>query len=207
MRALSRSHVPECRLVLAAWLCLALLPPAHPAPPPSAPRHTITARSPEAARSYDEGLRAYHRGQLDIAADDFNAASRLDERCGMAWIGLARVRHRQGRTEAARAALGRAREVAADLDDREQKVVEAWGAILAAPPRPAPERDKMLDAARRALNLALILYPDDSELWSCRGEVETNRLRAVPYYLAARRLNPAYAPEGTLGPYWDLTAP
>jgi hypothetical protein len=121
----------------------------------------------------------------------------------MAEWGFSRCLAKAGKQEEALAALARAEQEARRTDDREQKYVDAWSALMRAEGKPEADRAAARDTARRVLNNAIIIYPRDPQLWVCRAEVETNRLRAVPFYLAALRLDPAHP--GRSG--WDLSSP
>lgn len=150
----------------------------------------ITAASSRAARDYDEGLRSYYLGQLDVAAREFQDVLRRDPDCAMAQWGLSRVLQKQGKTAEALTAAEKAVELAREADDRERQLATAWRRYLGAAAKPAAERKKEENGARLDLDLAVAIYPNEPEVWLLRAEVAESPLRATPFYLAAFRLRP-----------------
>lgn len=164
--------------------------------------HQITCSSTRVARDYQSGLARYHQGRSSEAVEDFQSACRRDPACAMAQWGLSRALQKSGRNADALAAQAKAESLAPGADDREQRLIAAWGKLLKAPSS-SEERKRALDGVKSDLDTAVSLYSDDPEVWLTRGEVEPNPLRGVPFYLAALRLQPSHP----VGKSWAPAVP
>ena len=86
-------------------------------------RERVTTASPEAQAFYDQGLDYLHGYVWIEAARSFHQALRIDPGLAMAQVGLSRVFSGLDDPEAARKALARARELAANASPRERRRV------------------------------------------------------------------------------------
>jgi tetratricopeptide (TPR) repeat protein len=149
----------------------------------------VSTRSPEAQAFYDQGLAYLHSYVWIEAARSFHQALRLDSRLAMANVGLSYAEWELNRPAAARAAIGRARALARNVSEREQRRVALRELEFAAIDRP---RDPMPAVAyRRALDEALSRDSSDLELWLLRGLAEAptpgdrgqgSTAGSIPYY-------------------------
>ncbi len=131
---------------------------------------TITTRSPEAQRYFNEGLAWMYSFNHDEAVQSFAKAATIDPSCAMAWWGVA---YAQGpnyndpgmppaRSQAAWDALVKARAALDDETPKERALIEALGARYA---NPAPDDRKPLDAAfAQAMAKVWAEYPNDSDV-------------------------------------------
>src|SRR6266481_488797 len=81
----------------------------------------VTTSSAEAQAFYDQGLGYLHSYVWIEAARSFHQALRLDGNLAMAYVGLSYAEWQVNRPAGARAALARARELAAHASTREQR--------------------------------------------------------------------------------------
>jgi len=130
----------------------------------------VSTASPDAQRFYDQGLAYLHSYVWLDAARSFNQALRLDPKLAMAHAGLTMAYTELNAPAAARAALERARELAASAHDRRHVELRALQMAAEAAPRDAAK----LAAYRSALDAALEAFPDDEELWLQRGQAESS---------------------------------
>lgn len=165
--------------------------------------HGVTTRSERALRAYFAGREAFYRQDWSAAIAQFERALRADPHCLLAHWALARTRLKQGELDAARAALAGAQQVASAASDREQQFVAILAIEVEAAGLTGAERTAALARARRQADVAISLYPTDSELWAYRGDLAERPVRALPFYRAALRLEPGH-PGGHV---WDFTTP
>lgn len=167
------------------------------------PSHHITAASSNADEAYAAGLRYLHQRRYADALVAFQRSTKADPNCAMAFLGASRALHYLGRPPEALASLVSAEALKSKVEDRETRFIEAWGHALRSLDQPDAEKKKALEQARRSLTNAIILYAFDPEIWILRAEIETNRLRAIPFYWAALRLSPGHPGRK----FWDLASP
>ena len=119
---------------------------------------TITTKSPEAQRWFDQGLAALHCFWDYEALRAFEQAVRLDPDCAMCHWGLARaLDSRGGDKEQQEAELKKAEDLASNATDHEQRYIRADVAG-------AKKKDDDVEAAYAKQMEALIdRYPDDLE--------------------------------------------
>lgn len=173
--------------------------PTKPVPPvPEPPRlmeglgvlsHPVTTGNPQAQAYYEQGLRCWHayvspmRNKLG-AGVNFQHAANLDPELAMAYWGLS-LCAKQGDAISPADAAHRALELALKKGtDKERRFCAARVLELSG----KEKREEFLDA----LDGAIAAYPDDVELWIWRGKVYGTRLSAIPYQLAAHRLQPEH---------------
>lgn len=173
------------------------------APPPPPVPHVITCAAPRAVHDYQDGLAHLHQGRVEEAQREFRDAIRRDPACAMAHWGLSRAQAQARQAPEALASAARAEELASAADDRERRMIAAWHRHLKAAALPEAERKKAQDGARSEMDHAITLYSEDAEVWLLRGALAESPLRAVPFYLAALRLQPEH-PFGTV---WKPQAP
>jgi tetratricopeptide (TPR) repeat protein len=166
MRILAIAIVLACRLAVAAEHQHAPPPPAS-APPLfddlGAHSHTVTTKSPEAQRYFDQGLRLVYAFNHDEAIRAFREAARIDPDCVMAQWGIAlalgpnyNLPIDAEREKAAREAMARAQALAPTGSPKEQAYVAALAKRYAAGER--AELDRAYAAAMREV---MQKYPDD----------------------------------------------
>ena len=163
----------------------------------------IGTHSKQAQRYFDQGLTLAYAFNHDEAIRSFTEAARLDPTCAMAWWGIALCNGPHinnpmmdaAHSNAAWAALNKARELAATAQPVEQALIAALAARYAETP---PENRRSLDEAYAAAMRGVYqAYPDDSDvgtlfaealmdlrpwdLWSQSGEPrpETNEVLAA----------------------------
>ena len=131
---------------------------------------TITTRSPEAQRFFNQGLNWMYSFNHDEAVHSFRKAVEADPGCAMAWWGIA---YAQGpnyndsmmtppRNEAAWAALQQAKAALDDETPKERALIEALDQRYASP---APKDRKPLDAAfAKAMAKIWADYSNDSDI-------------------------------------------
>jgi tetratricopeptide (TPR) repeat protein len=152
---------------------------------------TVATASKQAQAFYDQGLAYLHSYVWLEAARSFNQALRLDPLLAMAHLGLTIAYTELNAPPAARAALDRAKTLAATDHDRAhinarelqmgaESATSGAGAELASPTGPTKvgpygraTSDERLAAYRSALDAALAKYPQDEELWLLRGQAES----------------------------------
>ena len=130
----------------------------------------VTTSSKDAQAFYDQGLAYLHSYVWVEAARSFNQALRLDGKLAMAYLGLSRAYSGLDDPKAAREALERAQSLASGASTREQRRI----AIR------AKQLDAMSDISnpakhieyKKAIDDALSIDINDSELWLLRGNAE-----------------------------------
>jgi tetratricopeptide (TPR) repeat protein len=133
-------------------------------------KHPTSTQSPEAQAFYEQGLAYLHSYVWLEAARSFNQALRLDPKLALAWVGLSRAYSGLSDSGAAASANERATELSKDVTPREKR----WIEIRARQIEAMAARD---DAAKRfgyvrAIDDALEYDPQDTELWTLRGNAE-----------------------------------
>ena len=129
----------------------------------------VSTTSKPALAFYDQGLAYLHSFVWLEAARSFTEALRADPRLAMAHLGLSMAYVELNAPAAARAALDRAKALAASDHDRAH--VAARALQMAA--EDAPQDTAKLAAYRTALDQALTKFPDDVQLWLQRGQAES----------------------------------
>src|SRR5262249_51241109 len=120
---------------------------------------------------YDQGLAYLHSFIWVEAARSFHQALRLDATLAMAAVGLSYAYAELNAPADAQAALDRARKLATGASEHDRRHVELRAAQMAA--EAAPRDVALLAAYRKALDEALMKWPDDVELWVSRGLAES----------------------------------
>src|SRR5882762_5826668 len=126
----------------------------------------VGTTSKQAQAFYDQGLAYLHSYVWLEAARSFNQALRLDPKLAMAHAGLTIAYTELNAPGAARAALERAKALAAGAHDTRH--VELRALQMAA--EAAPQDTAKLATNRSALDAALKAFPEDEELWLQRGQ-------------------------------------
>ena len=150
---------------------------------------TVGTRSKEAQAFYDQGLAYLHDYVWIEAARSFNQALRLDPTLALAYVGLSFVYTEINRPDGSRQSFAAAQRLAAALSPHDRAHLDARALQIASEGAPF-DLDKRM-AFRRALDTALVAYPDDAELWMQRGIAESSDpfergqgsvASSVPYY-------------------------
>lgn len=150
--------------------------------------HPITTVQPQAQAYYEQGLRCWHsyvtpRRVKNGAYVNFQQAANLDPECGMAYWGLSLAANNGDPIKPLDAA-NRALELTLKKGtDKERRMAAARVLELT-----KDKREAFLDA----LEGAIAAYPDDVELWVWRGKVHGTSLMAIPYQLAAHKIQPEH---------------
>jgi tetratricopeptide (TPR) repeat protein len=155
----------------------------------------VSTKSNEAQQFYDQGLAYQHAYVWIEAARSFNQALRLDPRLAMAQLGLSFVLAELNNPEGSRAAFESAQQLAAGANDHDRLHISLRATQLAYESSPTDVNKRV--AYQRALDAALIVRPDDAELWMLRGISESpdafergqgSVASAIPYYQKALAL-------------------
>lgn len=130
----------------------------------------VTTKFEEAQTFYNQGVAYLHSYVWIEAARSFNQALRIDPKLAMAHVGLSRALSGLGLSEAAHAALERARALGNGAAAREQQRIQLRAKQLEA-------MSDLRDTGKhfeykKALDESLASYPDDVELWLLRGNAE-----------------------------------
>jgi len=131
----------------------------------------VSTRDSHAQAYYDQGLAFLHSYMWVEAARSFHQALRLDSTLAMAAVGLSNAYAELNAPAEARAALDRARGLAAGASEHDRRHVELRAAQMAA--EAAPRDVVLLTTYRKALDEALAKWPDDVEFWLSRGLAES----------------------------------
>ncbi|MHB2016107.1 MAG: tetratricopeptide repeat protein [Candidatus Xenobia bacterium] len=153
--------------------------------------------------TYDRGLRDWGCGRVDAATAEFRVATRADVGNPMPHLMLSRCLLQQHKVDAARQEMKAARKLAGQATDAQRFMLNVWQLRLAAVGARSRVATRTLQAARRLASLAIAVYPDDVQQWLLRAELEPDRIRALPFYLAAHRIDPQLP----LPPGWQLAPP
>ena len=166
--------------------------------------HHVTTTSRRAARDYHRALEQFHLGQHQEAVKLFEKAAKRDAEFALAQWGLSRALAQAGKLPEAGAALAKAQALSQFADDREGKLIQAWEQLLRGRhAKDAAKRTLASSQARRTLDNAISMYPDDPELWLLRAEAGGSELRAAPFRLHVQRTFPDHAFSRT----WKMAAP
>jgi len=158
----------------------------------------VSTRNPQAQAYYDQGLALLHSYVWLEAARSFHQALRLDPKLAIADVGLSYAWVELNAPGEAHAALDRARVSAAAASDHDRRHIALRASQMAA--EDAPADTAKLAAYRKALDEALIAFPQDQELWLLRGLAESSdpaergqgsRREAVRFFERARAIAPA----------------
>jgi tetratricopeptide (TPR) repeat protein len=129
----------------------------------------VSTSSREAQAFYDQGLAYLHSYVWVEAARSFNQALRLDSKLAMAHCELTIAYTELNAAKDARAALDRAKALAAS--DHDRRHIDLRSAQMAA--EDAPREGGRLVAYRKLLDESLSAFPADEELWLLRGLAES----------------------------------
>jgi tetratricopeptide (TPR) repeat protein len=130
----------------------------------------VTTSDPEAQAYYNQGVACLHNYVWIDAARSFNQALRLDSQLAMAHVGLFRVFINLNDLPAAAEEVHKAQALQTSLTDRERRRIEVTAKHLEA--RQDLQNRKKHEAYKKALDVALNVYPEDVELWLLRGNAE-----------------------------------
>jgi tetratricopeptide (TPR) repeat protein len=149
----------------------------------------VATNSPEAQRFYDQGLAYLHAFVWIDAARSFHQALRLDPALALAYVGLSIAYIELNKPVEARAAIDKARAMAAQLPDHDRRHVEVRALQFEAEANP---RDTArLASYRKALDAAIAAHPSDAEFVLLRGIAESpdpsdrgqgSGQSAIPYF-------------------------
>jgi tetratricopeptide (TPR) repeat protein len=132
--------------------------------------HDAAGTSSKPAQAfYDQGLAYLHSYVWLEAARSFNQALRIDPALALAHAGLTIAYVELNAPAAAKAALDRAKALAATDHDRAHVNVRA----LQIAAEDAPQDAAKLAAYRTALDQSLVTFAADEELWLLRGRAES----------------------------------
>jgi tetratricopeptide (TPR) repeat protein len=131
----------------------------------------VSTRESHAQAYYDQGLAYLHSYMWVEAARSFHQALRLDPMLAIAHVGLSYAYTELNAPGEAQAALDRARRLAPGASEHDRRHVELRAAQMAA--EGAPRDVALLATYRKALDDALMKWPDDVELWLSRGLAES----------------------------------
>jgi tetratricopeptide (TPR) repeat protein len=149
----------------------------------------VGTSSANAQRAYDAGLNALHAYEWIDAARAFNQALRADPSLAIAYAGLSVALTELNDPDAARAAIERARQLAANANPHDRWHIDARVAQVGA--EVAPGDASTLVAYRAVLDRAIAAEPRDSELLMLRGIAESSDpadrgqgspISAVPFF-------------------------
>lgn len=130
----------------------------------------VTTSSKEAQAFYDQGVAYLHSYVWVESARSFNQSLRFDPRLAMAYVGLSRAYSGLDDPKAAREALAKAQSLQSSANQREQRRVAIRLLQLDAMDDIANMAKHL--AYKRALDNALAVDMNDSELWLLRGNAE-----------------------------------
>ena len=152
-------------------------------------RYVVTTDSALCQTYVDQAFGFYYSYVWIEAARSFETAAKHDPKCAMAWWGLSRALEKWGRGDQT-AALRKAKELMANADPREQKLIlarlqEKGMADEVIPP------DRRRAAAQKTIDDLLILHDDDQEAWYYRAQLSDGSAM-IPYYKALLMLNPLH---------------
>ena len=133
---------------------------------------TITTKSVQAQKYFDQGLNLMFAFNLEEAQRSFEAAAKLDSTCASCWWGVAfslgphiNLPALPDRTRAAKQAVVRALALESSATDVERALVEALDKRYADPPPDNPEAQKALDTAYAdAMRAVMERFPDDLDV-------------------------------------------
>ncbi len=155
----------------------------------------VATKSRSAQSFYDQGLAYLHSYVWIEAARSFHQALREDPALAIAHAGLSLAYTELNDPAAARAAIERARTLAAGANDHDRRHIDARRLQMT-----AETGDRAaLTAYRTALDEALKAFPNDAEFWLLRGNAESpdpadrgqgSVASAIPFYEKARALAP-----------------
>jgi tetratricopeptide (TPR) repeat protein len=132
---------------------------------------TVSTKDPQAQAYYDQGLAYLHSYMWIEAARSFHQALRIDPALAIAGVGLSYAYAELNAPAEARAALDQARRLAPGTSEHDRRHVELRALQMAA--EDAPRDAAKLGAYRKALDEALVTWPNDVELWLSRGLAES----------------------------------
>jgi tetratricopeptide (TPR) repeat protein len=172
---------------------------------------TVTTRSKQAQRYFDQGLALLHGFNHDESIRSFEEAAKLDPDCAMAHFGVALAngphinnpKVPEDREKAAVAALTRAK-AASGVSELERELIDAL-AVRHADPQPA-DRRPLDEAFADAMRKLWEEHPDDADigawfaesmmdlrpwdLWTLDGEPQPGTLEVIATLEAVIKLDP-----------------
>ena len=128
-------------------------------------------KSAEAQRFYDQGLAYLHSYVWIDAARSFHQALRLDPSLALAYVGLNVAYTEVNKPAEARAAIEKARSMAASLPEHDRRHVDLR--VLQVDAEANPRDAARLASYRRALDAAIAAHPSDVEFLLLRGMAES----------------------------------
>lgn len=165
------------------------LPPAKLIPGLCLLKYRTSTASPQCQAFFDQGLGYFYSYVWMEASRSFEAATRHDPNCPLAWWGLSRAMEKWGKGDW-KLAIKKAQELLPQASHREQLLINARlqekGITLDSNPE---DRRK---AAIKTIDELLTLYEDDEEGWYYRAQLTEGGVNAVPFYKAVLRINPLH---------------
>ncbi len=162
-------------------------------------RHTVSTRSEEAQRFYDQGVAYLHAFVWIEAVRSFRQALRVDPKLAMAHVGLSYAYANIDDPKLARAELVEAKALATTVSDAERARIEIRARQLDALDDLGNTEKQA--AYKKALDDALAANMKDAELWLLRGTAEEptaagrgqrGRASSVAFYERALSLAPNF---------------
>jgi tetratricopeptide (TPR) repeat protein len=153
-------------------------------------------KSPEAQKFFDQGLAYLHNYVWIEAARSFHQALRSDPNLALAHAGLSYAYIELNKTAPAHEAMSTAQTLAAKSDKHVQRHVEARALQMAA--EDAAADPAKLAAYRKALDAAIVSFPNDVEFLLLRGIAESTDpadrgqgsvVASMPYYERALKVS------------------
>jgi tetratricopeptide (TPR) repeat protein len=135
---------------------------------------------------------AYYNGSAAAALPMLREAASETPNCPLVHAWLSHVLLRLGKRAEAFSEGDRAKALLGNGDDREQRIVYAWSQHLKAARTRGVEAAKARDEERTALNFGIVLYPDDVDLWTLRGDAAEDPVSAAPFRLYTFHLDPQH---------------
>ncbi len=160
-------------------------------------RDAAGTKSVDAQGFYDQGLAYLHSYVWIEAARSFNQALRSDPGLALAQVGLSYTYSEVNKPAEARQAIELARAMAAKMTPHERHHIEARASQMAA--EEAPGDPTKLATYRKALDTALVAFPDDVELILKRGLAASpdpadrgqgSVLASIPFFERALKASP-----------------
>jgi tetratricopeptide (TPR) repeat protein len=157
----------------------------------------VTTKSKEAQAFYDQGLAYLHSYVWVEAARSFNHALRLDPKMAMAYVGLSRAYSGLDDHKSAREVLAKAQSLQSSASAREQRRIHLR--LLQLDAIDDIENTTKHLAYKRAIDDALAVDLNDSELWLLRGNAEESTAAgrgqrggaaSVAFYNQAMKVSP-----------------
>jgi tetratricopeptide (TPR) repeat protein len=162
-------------------------------------------KSREAQRFFDQGLAYLHNYVWIEAARSFHHALRLDANLALAHVGLSYAYIELNKPVQAQQSIAAAQKLAANAGDHIKRHVDARALQMAA--EDAPGDAAKLGVYRKALDAAIVAFPNDVEFILRRGIAESpdpadrgqgSVPGSIPYYERVLKLSVLSAPSAAL---------